>query len=159
MKTVANPVYGVIIETMNKKLLVVKGRATGKWSFPKGHRMEGETGPTCAMRELYEETGLKYQVKPSQYTTLSTGYYYLVKTKDEKIPHPIDKREIVTSSWMTRDQLARVQTNIDVSTFLRRNLEVKPRELPLPLSVACLTSSEDSILSMLASSMACVQLH
>jgi len=51
-----NLVYGTIIVSPDDKFLVVKGRQTGKWSFPKGHSYLEETELECALRETYEET-------------------------------------------------------------------------------------------------------
>ena len=57
----ANPnlVYGTILVSPNNTVLLIKGRRTGKWSFPKGHSEQGETEIDCALRETYEETGIE----------------------------------------------------------------------------------------------------
>ncbi len=42
-----------------KKLLLVKHAIWGKWTQPGGHIEENETPEEAAIREVYEETGLK----------------------------------------------------------------------------------------------------
>ncbi|MBD3304395.1 NUDIX domain-containing protein, partial [Candidatus Woesearchaeota archaeon] len=43
----------------NGKYLLVKHKEGGHWDFPKGHAEEGETEEETALREIYEETGLR----------------------------------------------------------------------------------------------------
>ena len=47
-----------IILVRNRKFLIVRGRPTMKWSFPKGHVEDHETDKQTAIRELREETGV-----------------------------------------------------------------------------------------------------
>ncbi len=52
-------VYGSICMTPSNKILVVKGRRSGKWSFPKGAAEDGDRDILhTAMRETEEEVGL-----------------------------------------------------------------------------------------------------
>ena len=57
-------VYGAICISSEGRVLLVKGRLSGKWSFPKGHMEPFESGNQCALRELFEITvdwnGSKY---------------------------------------------------------------------------------------------------
>lgn len=48
-----------IINPENKKILLVKHKKFNKWVQPGGHIMELETPEEAALRELYEETGVK----------------------------------------------------------------------------------------------------
>ena len=45
----------------NDKVLLVKHNA-GHIAFPKGHIEQGETEKECALRETFEETGLKVKI-------------------------------------------------------------------------------------------------
>ena len=51
-------VYGAILISPEGDILVVQGRLSNKWSFPKGHGNKSETPLAAAIRELKEETGL-----------------------------------------------------------------------------------------------------
>lgn len=44
------------------RILVLRHRLGGHWSFPKGHVEEGETEIETALREVREETGLSIQL-------------------------------------------------------------------------------------------------
>jgi 8-oxo-dGTP pyrophosphatase MutT (NUDIX family) len=119
-----NLVYGVILMTPNHKVLLVKGRHSGKWSFPKGHPHEGESGFECAKRETYEETGHVLQCQFDRVVHLQTGTYYLVKS-DEFTSNPIDTTEIVDSAWIPLESMRSMPINVDVSTFLRHHTPTK----------------------------------
>jgi 8-oxo-dGTP pyrophosphatase MutT (NUDIX family) len=59
---------GVILLTANKEhVLLVKCKTyneeDARWGFPKGSLEEGETMNECAMRELYEETGIPLKIE------------------------------------------------------------------------------------------------
>lgn len=41
-----------------RKFLLVRSIKTQEWTFPKGHKNDGETSERTALRELAEETGL-----------------------------------------------------------------------------------------------------
>lgn len=45
--------------TSERNYLILKHENGGHWSFPKGHLEKGEQPKETAVRELYEETGLK----------------------------------------------------------------------------------------------------
>ena len=51
---------GVLVEKDNKLLLVrrINAHGAGAWSTPGGHIKFGESPEECAVREVYEETGV-----------------------------------------------------------------------------------------------------
>ncbi len=112
-----NQVYGTIFICGNKVLLV-KGRNSGKWSFPKGHARQGETEFEAAKRETYEETGLELR-QFDRIIQLSTGTYYLVYTPYEIKCDIQDSKEICASQWISFEEMANLTANIDVNAFLR----------------------------------------
>ena len=64
------PKAGVILFNKNlNKVLIVKSRgyynSGTRWGLPKGHLENNELPNECAMRELYEETGIKINIPPT----------------------------------------------------------------------------------------------
>ena len=51
-----------IINPQDKKILLVMHRKNGKWTQPGGHIEDDETPEECALREVYEETGLRVRL-------------------------------------------------------------------------------------------------
>ena len=112
-----NQVYGTIFICGNKVLLV-KGRIAGKWSFPKGHARQGETEFEAAKRETYEETGITLH-HFDRIIQLSTGTYYLVYTPYETPCNIQDPKEICAAQWVPIDEIMKLNANIDVNAFLK----------------------------------------
>ncbi|PIN87479.1 hypothetical protein COV12_03665 [Candidatus Woesearchaeota archaeon CG10_big_fil_rev_8_21_14_0_10_32_24] len=60
---------GIIYQKDNNQnlFLLVKHQEKdgGHWNFPKGHVEEGETEEQTALREIYEEVGLKVNIIPN----------------------------------------------------------------------------------------------
>lgn len=115
-----NQVYGTIFLTPQGSVLLVKGRHSGKWSFPKGHPNEGETEFEAAARETMEETGLRLSPFFDRIVHLATGTYYIVTTP-ELVVQPNDQNEIIDSQWVSLSNLKGYPVNLDVNTFLRQH--------------------------------------
>ena len=101
------PKAGVIL--FNKacnKLLIVKNNGydnSPKWGLPKGHLEEGEYQHQAAMRELYEETGIKINITKGSKNLIksinnTTYYIFIVNEKNLKI-NPIDTTEIIDARF------------------------------------------------------------
>ena len=119
-------VYGVICISKSNKILLVKGRTNNKWSFPKGHREKNESSIHCALRELYEETGISISslcvdFSKIPYKKFKVGGYYIVELEDEIIPSPRDTNEIGEAKWMSSDEITECihnqVANIDIRQF------------------------------------------
>lgn len=54
---------GVLINTVENKVLLIYKETSGEWLLPKGHLEEGETIEDTAKREIFEETGYKNTIK------------------------------------------------------------------------------------------------
>lgn len=65
------------------RLLLLKHRFGGHWSFPKGHVEQGESETETALREVLEETGLNISLCP--------GFRKSV----EYFPRPYVKKQVV----------------------------------------------------------------
>ena len=51
-----------IIDPITKKILLVKHKKNRKWTQPGGHMEANETPEEAALREVYEETGLRVRL-------------------------------------------------------------------------------------------------
>ncbi len=51
-----------IINPVNKKILLVKHKKNHKWTQPGGHMEKNETPEETALREVYEETGMRVKL-------------------------------------------------------------------------------------------------
>jgi len=118
-------VYGAICISPENRVLLVRGRSSQKWSFPKGHKERNEPSFTCAMRELYEETGINLSNNINScelpYKKFKVGGYYILDLDGEPPLTPRDTREISDARWMSQDDIQQCieeQTaNVDVRQF------------------------------------------
>lgn len=118
-------VYGAICISPDNRVLLVRGRTSQKWSFPKGHKERNEPSFTCAMRELYEETGINVSNTINScelpYKKFKVGGYYILDLDEEPALTPRDTREISDARWMSQDDIQKCideQTaNVDVRQF------------------------------------------
>lgn len=62
METIKAGCY--LVDVKNKKVALVYREKHNDWSFPKGHKEEGETIEECAVRETAEETKRVAQIVP-----------------------------------------------------------------------------------------------
>lgn len=109
-------VFGAICVNEKGEVLLVHGRQSKKWSFPKGHCHDGETDLQCALRELREETGIQLEGKYSSYHKLRGGGYFLFPVENPEI-RCRDHWEIDTVQWWPLTSLPTLDSNVDVSIF------------------------------------------
>lgn len=116
-------VYGCILRSPRNAVLLVQGRVSGKWSFPKGHAYADENPLTCARRETYEETGLT----PSPFCVskihLSKGTYFMYNVSLEANAKPRDTNEVSATKWVSVHDIPKYPCNIDVNNFYRRTTD------------------------------------
>lgn len=110
-------IYGAICVSANDRILLVRGRNSQMWSFPKGHLKRGETTLECAERELKEETGVLAPKENLGFYKFSVGSYFLYQFTEEATPAPRDNWEIDTAGWFKIDDLNSMNCNVDVSWF------------------------------------------
>jgi 8-oxo-dGTP pyrophosphatase MutT (NUDIX family) len=138
---------GVVIIYQNKVLLVHPSsskRYFGNYSFPKGHIEEGEKPLDAALREVYEEVGIK--LKSSQLDKKMYEIPYIAKKNKKDIPkgsiyktvyywtcHINDLKEIrLTSEVVPKSQLQ--QSEVDWAGFVPAN-EIERRIAPVMSSI------------------------
>jgi 8-oxo-dGTP pyrophosphatase MutT (NUDIX family) len=112
-------VYGAICISPNNRILLVQGRMTGLWSFPKGHLEARETALQCALRELHEETGLRIKAQPIAYKKYGTGGYFIFSVSEEYRLFPQDSKEVLQARWFSVEEVQKLEKNIGVSLFCR----------------------------------------
>jgi 8-oxo-dGTP pyrophosphatase MutT (NUDIX family) len=117
-------VYGTILISPEGRILIVKGRKTGIWSFPKGHLEANEQSYHCALRELLEETGidlLLHQRHELAFCKLYKAHYYIYLVEEEMMMTIQDNREIEEVRWISLDELRCLpQRNVDINDFMER---------------------------------------
>lgn len=126
MPSDANQVFGCILESHEGRILLVQGRKSGKWSFPKGHPLEDESPFECAQRELIEETGLCAPLYHNDIYQLATGQYYYYRVNEELIGEPEDTNEVIDLRWVSPKEMRQMSVNIDVNTYLKRTQSSRP---------------------------------
>lgn len=112
-----------IVDPYTKKILLVKHKKNKRWTQPGGHMEENETPEETALREAYEETGLRVRllgerfpreedfIRPLgiQCNRHSTGdthidiIYAAVPNNDEKEQLNIEESDAI--GWFSREEL------------------------------------------------------
>ena len=114
-------VYGAICISPYSTLLLVRGRKSNKWSFPKGHKNGNETYLECVSRETYEEAGIDLaNYMPSAYQRLAVGEYYFYDVPYELETEIRDTQEILEARWMSLPEMKNEKCNVDVNAFLNK---------------------------------------
>ena len=129
------------------RILLVKGRRSGKWSFPKGHKQRSESYLDCAMRETEEETGICLRGrKHIACHKLSVGEYYFFEMDDELAPFVGDNAEVEEAGWFALSEIKKLSCNVDVNHFVERIYRGQRRGVAR--KVAQTLSSDDSSVEM-----------
>jgi len=114
-------VYGIICISSNNRILLVRGRSSGIWSLPKGHLKGSELPHECAIRELYEETGIEFnRTNYSSVKKLYAGEYFIYKVNEELEPRVQDQREISEAGWYNIQELKRFHCNVDIVNMVSK---------------------------------------
>ena len=117
-RPLSQKVYGAICVSERDRFLLVRGRRTGIWSFPKGHLKPGEMAHDCALRETREETGLALEPWAFYATRkLFAGEYYLYRIQERPLC-PEDNGEVDEAGWFSLADMLRMEVNADVRRFM-----------------------------------------
>lgn len=120
IKPITNKKFSAgIIAIYKTSVLLVRGRQTHIWSFPKGHSKCNETPFDTAKREFYEETGVKITDKILPHIRVNKKYYFIKQynTSERKYMRlrPVDTYEVDKTNWILFNKLCSFSVNKDVT--------------------------------------------
>jgi ADP-ribose pyrophosphatase YjhB (NUDIX family) len=103
-----------------RETVIVKGRKSGKWSFPKGHGKYQEKPLDACIREMKEETGIDMTgVKPDDEVRFQSGTYFVFFVSDRLILLPEDSEEVEQAIWVPISRIPYLTSNKDLKSFTR----------------------------------------
>ena len=111
----------LIFNKLLDKILLVQGRKAGKWGPPKGESNLNEPPMTTALRETFEETGLKLEIDDALKTKYGAPYafyiaditFYIYILDESLTIHPQDTNEICGYKWFSVDFLKNLVKNTE----------------------------------------------
>lgn len=125
----------IILDLKKKKVLIIQCYSK-LWGLPKGHIEEDETISECAVRETYEETGIRIDESQllNKYTIYNGhGVYYTVDGSDLEydLSNMNNHHEITGISWICIDCLKHMMKTqyITVNSHLKLLIPTIAKEL------------------------------
>lgn len=100
----------ILFDTECENVLIVRGKNSHIFSFPKGYHEENETLIECAIRETMEESGVDLNLTPHAFIEkflAGSDLYYIVQLlmdKNSVLIKP-DNNEIDVVKWISLSQL------------------------------------------------------
>lgn len=104
-------------ENENLEFLIISHNSDGHWGFPKGHVEKGENEEETALREIYEEAGLKVELTsgfrvsieyPIKQETMKEVVFFLAKTNQETVN--IQLEEVQDYKWLNFKEAKEIVT-------------------------------------------------
>ena len=131
------PIYGAILRSQtNNTILLVRGRHSGKWSFPKGHIEPAESHDQCIRREVKEEVGITLNQNPVGTFHGRVGIYKEYVLPEQVRPRPQDLEEIEAADWFSLEEIVTLPLNVDASYYFSKVHGIRCRPVtnspPLP---------------------------
>ncbi|MDR1418326.1 MAG: NUDIX domain-containing protein [Endomicrobium sp.] len=91
------------IENNNPLFVLVKTIQCNRWGFPKGHIEKGETEKETAIREIFEETGIKQLQFDNSFR--HEDIYIIDDEKTAKLEYKIEKHVIYFLALANNDEI------------------------------------------------------
>lgn len=113
-------------EREGQRLYAVVTELSGNTGLPKGHVEQGESNEEAALREIYEETGIRAQIVPGfegelvypQGRGMLKHFYYFLAWFDASAPFRTG--DVVEAELLPYDQAMKKLSFMDVRQLLRR---------------------------------------
>lgn len=109
-----NGAAAIIVE--NNRILMVKEKESMNWSVPSGEIEKDENPEQACIREVWEETGFKVEVKePIHIKRIIirnydvTPYYFLCQVIEGRISYQDPDDEIEEIGWKTAEDISTMQ--------------------------------------------------
>ena len=148
-----SPVAGAVLRVSNQYLLV-RGRHSGKWSFPKGHKEDFETLQETIQREVQEEVGIASLPPYVSEFQGRVGTYRIFNLPARVRPCPQDLDEVDAADWFSLEEISTMSLNVDTSYYFLKVHNVRtspasfgkpqlPTDIPngVTLTARCVSSS------------------
>ena len=109
-------------EVEEVKFLVVRGKESGIWSFPKGRKQDDEIDEVCAIREVFEETGIQIDdLNNRRKFKVGRNTYFIIEVDDLDKYNEFnitDTFEVDLVEWKTVGELRKLDCNKDIRSVL-----------------------------------------
>ena len=113
-------VYGAILLNSFNETVVIKGRQSLMWSFPKGHGEYRELPLEACIRELREETGINLKgSQPDDEIRFRSGTYFVFFVNERLPLVPEDTKEVMEAMWTPISRLSYLTGNKDLRSFCK----------------------------------------
>lgn len=120
----------VLFDPIKDKYLLVRGRDSKKWGFPKGHMEAGELEEETAIREFLEETGLSISGPFHGRVRFGNNIYFAKTRPENRVLNTRDHNEIDEIKWFPKSEilaLTKDSCNFGLSMW-RKQMLVLPSE-------------------------------
>ncbi len=121
----------VLYRTQNEfRVLVIKQARNNNWSFPKGHVEAGETEQETAIREVFEEVGIKVSLIDGFRETINYNpragvnkdvVYFVADSKLQAVK--LQKEEVSDYKWLRPAQAFKTLTFKNDKDILKKALD------------------------------------
>jgi len=95
----------ILYHPVHNKYLLVRGKYSQKWGFPKGHMEDGEAEEETAIREFEEETGLRVGRPFENRLRFGNNVYFIKTSRENRTPAALDRNEIEEIRWFTLSEI------------------------------------------------------